>query len=361
MKYPVFIFILFFIVISAVRADVVELYVGLQDETFAADSQPYFLCDTVKSFATLPNGERKIVRQLVRQRDHQGHIVKEMTWGLSSENGILNESLIPYSLNENVLDTAGRVVSAVRKQYDIDVDRYFDFIKQQYRYNDDGTCVLTRFHKNTKDEWILMDSSRISATFNDNYLPVEILIQKVDSSLEWMDSVMISLQYDSLTRVSQRLTYLWNGLSWNLQSQQRYDYTEKNIANISSRVWSNGKWRKPQYSLAGHQVKLLRQACFSLYEPHPSNEEKFSIQEQKTNNERYSKKREINTQAKKGFYVNAGKERATITIFNAKGRQLYNRTARGVTYIDFSPWGKGNYSLRITQNGKILTRRIRIN
>lgn len=339
-----------------VRADVVELYTGKTDNTFTDNNQPYFLNDTITSFATLPNGEKKIVRQLIRQRDSEGHLLTETSLGLSSENGILNEQLTPYSVFENSLDSVGRIVKSIRKQYDSDVNLYFDYLMHTHRYDDDGSCIMNRYHKNTRDEWVLADSLRISATFNDDFLPVEILIQTIDSAtIQWTDSAMITLQYDSLSRTTDRLLYLWNGLSWNLQSQQRYNYTSRNLAEVSSRIWSNGKWRKPQYSLAGHQVKLQRQSAFGLY----SKQQKNEIENKELENKNIIETPK-HVPTKKGFYINAGSERVSITIFNAKGRQLYNRSAKGITYIDFSPWGKGNYSLRITQNGRIITRRIRI-
>ncbi len=364
MRKSLFIILLFLSIGTIAHADLIELFAGHGGEELLTDTDNlHQFTDTIISTAILPNGQEQVVRTMIRERDECGNLLKETSYGLYSENGVLNDQLIPYSFCENTLDSIGRIISSTRFQYDVDVNHFFPYLRHTHHYTDDGACLMIRFRKNTQDEWVTLDTLLISATYNERLDPVEILVQKLSENNSWRNSTMTSYIYDSLARVTLRETFIWDSISWNYQTRQQFFYESDTLsAQTQSRIWSQGKWKRPRYSLAGAQVPIKRRIITNFYNGgrHISEQQTQAMTNEEPNKQEI-KHRRVNKSSKKGFYLNTGTAPATVTIFNSNGRQLRNLTTKGVTYVNFSQWGKGNYSLRIIQNGRTTTRRIRIN
>lgn len=62
--------------------------------------------------------------------------------------------------------------------------------------------------------------------------------------------------------------------------------------------------------------------------------------------------------ATEGFYINAGDETVMINMFSLGGKLVLTKTVKGTEYIDVNSLAKGTYIVKLTQNGKTVTKKL---
>ena len=62
----------------------------------------------------------------------------------------------------------------------------------------------------------------------------------------------------------------------------------------------------------------------------------------------------------KGFYINAGENKVTVSIYNAKGELLSSQKIKHTEYVNMDKFGKGLYNIKVTAQNRTVTRKIKI-
>ncbi|MCR5298446.1 MAG: T9SS type A sorting domain-containing protein [Paludibacteraceae bacterium] len=312
---------------------------------YVGENTSHQVIDSIDLEGTLPDGLRFTATTLKKKRDALGNVTEEVFYVCNPQMRI-----VPSVRRTNHFDTDGRLEYSYFARWDEKLKQYHEFQRYSYRYSGDDACLLNRYVLNTIDQWILKDSLRISVTYNERLDPVEILTQH-HLGTEWKDTLRESIHYDSIGRLTKRELFEWKGLSWKYRSMDTYLYKQftdsDNTAYVNEMIWDGFCWRQPIYTFAGKQIDgrktvFLSKLTHSI--PIPPKE-----------------RNEAKNAKDKGFYINSGKTSAKITVINTHGKRLFSKRIRGTAFIPLSDYGKGTYTLRIEQNGRVATRKIRVN
>lgn len=332
-------------VTTGAEAQIMSFMTGDSYFRYVGENTTHQVIDSIDLEGTMPDGLRFTATTLKKKRDDFGNVKEETFYVCNPQLRI-----VPSIRRTNYFNSDRRLENSYFARWDDKLKQYHEFQRYTYRYIDDDVCLVNRYVLNTIDQWIMKDSLRISITYNERLDPVEILTQHHPQTT-WKDTLRESIHYDSIGRLTKRELFEWKGLSWKYRSMDTYLYKQfadsDNTAYVNEMIWDGQCWRQPIYTFAGHQIDGRKTVYLS----------KLTHKAPETN----SNKTPLREHKDKGFYINSGKASARITVINAQGKRLQTRRMRGTAFIPLSGYGKGTYTLKIEQNGRVATRKIRVN
>ena len=121
-----------------------------------------------------------------------------------------------------------------------------------YSYNDNATLSGKLFYKWTDSVWV--DKSRVSIGYDDNQNPVQVLLEKKDSSNVWVHVSLLENTYSDNGLLTEAVHFKWRDENW--LSRKRYEYNYSTGRGIIS---------------AGEPTALPKTIALSKAYPNPFN------------------------------------------------------------------------------------------
>lgn len=297
--------------------------------------------DSIVGVGTFPDGEKAVVTRQTKTRNDMGFLVEETSWIIGPDG-----HMIPSIKKTNKIDKAGRPLESIFYNWDEDVEYFFDDMKYEYKYDDNGACVIKKYFQDEDDRWFLHDSTRFQTTYNSNMDPAEITTDK------WYNGMWNTVQkeiytYDKLHRIVGIDYYNWDNKSWNITTKKTMTYGEGENANnaiLKEMYWNGQMWKDMSHSVGKTQLKGMTKTLYTtILTKH------------------LTKANEETPKKKQGFYINAGKEKAYIYIYDSKGKLLNKEKVTETKFINLGKYGSGTYTIKVTQRDRSVSRKIKIN
>ncbi len=297
---------------------------------------------------------RLLISKTIFTRDTEENTISEETFELNSKN-----QLTPTRKLLKTYEPYGKVIKSMILEFDTASQSYIETKKTNYYYPVNDICIETNYSKDG-DKWEKTDSLKVITTYNPNQDPIEA-ITYIFHNDKWRNYIRKINQFDEYNRVEEKNEFYWDGQSWQISERNIFDYDMRpKLATIINYDLSRTFPLKIDFMVtsAGIPVNIERVISYSMIV-----KRNLPIIEMIKENDPQKKEQAIeNIPDEKvvGFYVNAGDDIATVSIFSTTGTLLMKREIRGTSYVKLNSVGKGDFLVKITMGEQTVTRKLNI-
>ncbi len=297
-----------------------------------------------------------LISKTVYTRDDEGNTTVEETFKINSEN-----KLVPSKKLLKTYEPYGKVIKSMVLEFDSASQNYFETKKTHYYYPVNDVCIETNFAKNGEN-WEKTDSLKVITTYNPNQDPIEA-ITYIYHENKWRNYIRKINEFDEYNRVEEKNEFYWDGQSWQISERNIFDYgMSSKLATVINFDLSKTFPLKMDFMVtpSGIPVNIERIAAYSMIVKR--NLPIIEMIKEKDIKKKETVKENNTTHDEKviGFYVNAGDEIATVSVFSNTGKLLMKREVRGTDYVKLNSVGKGDFLVKITMGEQTVTRRLNI-
>lgn len=298
---------------------------------------------------------KMLISKTVYTRNAEGNTISEETFKIDSKN-----MLKPSMKWLKNYEPYGKVIESMILTYDTISETYIESKKTHYYYPVNDICIETNYVKEG-NKWEKADSLKVITTYNPNQDPIEA-ITYIYHEEKWRNYVRKINEFDEYNRVEEKNEFYWDGQSWQISERNIFDYNiSPKLATVVNFDLSRTFPLKMDFMVtpSGIPVNLDQFAAYSMILKRnlpiiemikeKEDKKKEPVQENTTANEKVV-----------GFYVNAGDDIASVSVFSNSGTLLMKREIRGTDYVKLNGVGKGDFLVKITMGEQTVTRRLNI-
>lgn len=326
-----------------------------EGETFkyTSNKTTHQMPDSVMVFGTIKgkSTETLVVEKNVYTRDKFGNQVKELRYHLDRKH-----KLVPHRSISTQFDLDGRKTEKLFGKWDSLSNRFVENRKIIYNYPVNDICIESTYALR-KNAWEIKDSIKTVTTYNGNQDPIEI-IQLEFQNDKWTNTVKIAHRYDGDFRILDKNIYHWINDNWEIFSKQTYSYDiDPKRAGVRKMDMSKTYPVEINFELSpnGTPMSIKEVMDFTMVT-------KTSIPTIETVVNEKPKhtldNKPIKENKNQGFYVNAGDDEATVSIFNLAGELLLKKEITGTSFVKMNTLGKGTFLVKITIDDNTVTRKL---
>lgn len=316
--------------------------------------------DSIVVYGTLtsPPYSQLTISKTRFKRDKEGNNLIEERFGLDA-----NNNLVPKTKNINTFATYGQIAEKIILDWDESSKSYITKSKTDYYYPLNDICFATKYIKKN-NTWVVSDSLKTITTYNANQEPLEIITYTYQNG-KWVDSLKRTNSFDEHNRIAERsyYTYKPEEKSWKNIFKKTYQYKDDNKSGTIITIDLNGsmpKEKNTDTTPSGLSVTTNSSFTYKMLVRKTLPIIEMVIETAPTAESTEKAKRTNNNHEAKdlGFYVNAGEEGASVSIFNINGDLLLTKEITGTSFIKMNSLGKGNFLVKIMIDENTVTRKI---
>lgn len=272
-----------------------------------------------------------------------GYVSQETNYFINLNNLSLSpvsKKTYTYTIN-NILDTS------ITAKWDTTLSVFIDSIKSEYIYPVNDICI-EKIYKINGSVWQLSDSIKTVTTYNPNQDATEKITSASRDGV-WVDSIKETSQYDASFRLTEKIISLYNGSAWENFKKTVLTYNVDN--KTASAVLYDGDgvgWTPSTFSLNGIQATVNTTVHYSMINRTALPVIENAIEAVKT----------YPNPTVDGFYVNAGDSNVRVSVISVSGELLIEKEVTGTEYIRVNTIGKGTFLVKISSNGKSITKKL---
>lgn len=311
------------------------------------------MVDSVLVFGTIKGKSTQtlLVEKNLYTRDKQGNQILEIRYQLDKSNKLKLHRRISCKY-----DIDGRRVEKTVAKWDSLNNCFVDSRKIRYEYPVNDIALEYRYSYIEKN-WVLRDSAKSITTYNGNNDPVENIYLEYQND-KWTNTVKTNFRYDGDFRILDKTVYNWINDNWEIQSKQIYSYDiDPKRALIRKMDMSKTYPVEDNFELSPQGYPMIKKEFldFSMVTKTGIPIIETVVNEKlKNNTENKPQKENKNL----GFYINAGDDEATVSVFNQNGELLLKKEVTGTSFIKMNSLGKGTYLVKITIDENTTTKRL---
>lgn len=312
--------------------------------------------DSIMVYGTIKGKttETILVAKNVYTRDKFENQVQEIRYKIDKKN-----NLTPHRKISSTYDLDGRRTEKILAKWDSLSNNFVANRKIIYTYPVNDICIETSY--SLRDQtWVAKDSTKSITTYNGNQDPIESIFLEYQNN-KWTNTNKIEYRYDGDYRILDKTNYQWINDNWEINSKNYYSYDiDPKRAGVRKMDMSKTYPVEENFGLTPQGVpytiketmdfSMVTRSTIPTIQTVVNEKPKQSVEEK-------------NTKPKKnqGFYINAGDDEATISIFSLNGDLLLKKEVTGTKFIKMNMLGKGTYLVKITIDDNTVTRKLVLN
>lgn len=312
--------------------------------------------DSIMVFGTIKGKttETLIVEKSVYSRDKYENQTKEIRYRVNKDH-----QLVPYRRILSQYDLEGRKTEKLLAKWDSTSNSYIENRKIVYQYPVNDICIET-YYSLRNNNWEATDSTKSVSTFNGNQDPVETIFLEYQNN-KWTNTSRVEFRYDGDYRILDKVYYQWINDAWEINYKNIYSYDiDPKRASVKKVDMSKTYPVEDNFGITpqGFPYTIKEVMDFSMVIKSTIPTIKTVVNEQpKTTVENKTSKPPKN----QGFYINAGEDEATVSVFSLNGELLLTKQITGTKFIRMNSLSKGTYLVKITIDDNTVTRKLVLN
>ncbi len=256
-------------------------------------------------------------------------------------------ALAPTTKKTNTYDGNNMLSGSITAKWNSSLSQFVDSLQYDYNYPVNDVCIETIF-KISGGLWVLSDSVKTVTTYNSNQDPTLKITYASIGGL-WVDSLKEATVYDLSNRFTEKEIAVWNGSTWVNFKKTEVTYNPDNkTANGTFYDWDGSTWIASTYSFQLIPVTINATMTYSMV-----NKTALPVIENAIENVKTYPNPTVD-----GFYVNAGNDNVKVEIISVNGDLLLTKEVSGTEYIRVNTIGKGTFLVRLSTNGKSVTKKL---
>lgn len=260
-------------------------------------------------------------------------------------------TLDPVTKYTNTFDANDKMTTSITARWDKIGLQFIDSLKYECTYPVNDICI-ENIYKKVGASWVFSDSMKVVTTYNANQDPSEKITYASIAGI-WVDSIKETNTYDVSNRLSTKIISIWNGSAYINFKKSIISYGAS-TGTIVLQDWSGSAWVNTVYTATvpgygTYTVNTVSTVYHSTVNKTATPIIENSIDAIKT----------YPNPTVDGFYVNAGdSKKVTVNVISVKGELLIEKEVTGTEYIRVNHIGKGTFLVKISSEGKSVTRKL---
>jgi hypothetical protein len=257
----------------------------------------------------------------------------------------------PVTKYTNTFDANDKMTVSITARWDKIGLQFVDSLKYECAYPVNDVCVET-VYKKVASSWVFSDSIKVVTTYNANQDPSEKVTYASIAGI-WTDSIKETNTYDGLNRLITKIISTWNGSVYVNFKKTNITYGPSTGTAVLQ-DWTGSAWVNTIYTATvpgygTYNVNTVSTVYHSTVNKIAAPVIENVIDAIKT----------YPNPTVDGFYVNAGdSKKVTVNVISVKGELLIEKEVTGTEYIRVNHIGKGTFLVKISSEGKSVTRKL---
>lgn len=282
-------------------------------------------------------------------KDPNGNILEQTDYYINVS-AFPTLSIDPVTKYTNTFDVNDKMTTSITARWDKIGTQFVDSLKYECTYPVNDVCIET-IYKKVGASWVLSDSIKVITTYNGNQDPSEKVTYASMAGL-WVDSIKEANTYDGSNRLITKVISTWNGSTFVNFKKTNITYGAS-TGTLVLQDWTGSAWINTIYTATvpgygTYNVNTVSTVYHSTVDKSATPIIENIIDAVKT----------YPNPTVDGFYVNAGDSKVKVNVISVKGELLIEKEVTGTEYIRVNHIGKGTFLVKISSEGKSVTKKL---